>query len=169
MNSPKNERNSRREMHGVVLAPEVVLPQVPSVITPYDHNRVVGKFQPLQFRQHISHELIHVTHAGQVTMPHHAVPSVRVHLEIGQVVGLKLPAAAQLTGRLLGTELIVGDYDFLTIIQIPVLFGRVEWHVRFNESACQEKRRARFLQTLQVRNGLFGHFAVPVGIVRDIR
>jgi len=63
---------------------------------------------------------------------------------------------------------IVCQVQLSWVVQVIIFFGCIEWQMRFGESAGDEERLIFAFHPPQVFDGLFGCFAVIVGIVRDI-
>ena len=64
--------NDQRNMRGLfvvrVLRPHAMIAEMPAVIAPEDDDRVFGKTEFVQSREHLSDLRIHVTHCGMITM-----------------------------------------------------------------------------------------------------
>ena len=118
-------------MHDIVLAPEVVLPQMPAVIAPKDNDGVIAEFQLIQSFEYPADLSVDIADAGIVAVAHAAMPLIAADLDVTVVIIIVLARAFQSLRCIVRPILIVGYRDTVLIIEVPILLGCIEGKVGF--------------------------------------
>ena len=164
----QNHGNVRIDFEVGVLAPGAVVAQLPAVVAPQNHCRVLTQAQPVEFPEHAPHLGVHVAHAGVVAVDQHAHGG-RFHRTAGgnpRVSAQFAPVRARQLRHVLGPLAPRWQLDVLGRVEVPILLRRVERQMRLQESGRQKERLVP--QPAQLLDGLVAGHAVRIRVIGHV-
>ena len=164
-----NQGHAQRFVEGVLLSPEAVFAEEKSVIAPENDDGVVGEAEFGEGVDDLADLGVNVANAGVV-----CVTGLRLECFGGFNVASRSTVAGEflrrhvLSGIASRRIVVVREFDFIAIVEVPVFLRRVEGEVRTPEAACEKEGFTRDLQPSQIVNGFGSDLAVLIGLVRDV-
>mgnify|MGYP006135182859 CR=1 FL=1 len=164
-----NQGHAQRFVKGVLLSPEAVFAEEKSVIAPENDDGVVGEAEFGEGVDDLADLGVNIADAGVVGM---------AGLGLECFGGFHAASRAAVAGEFFrrdvlgwivsGRIVVVREFDFIAVVEVPVFLRRVEGEVRTPEAAGEKEGFTRAFQPSQIVNGFGGDLAVLISLIRDV-
>ena len=139
-----------------MFSPEAVFAEEESVIAPEHDDRVVGEAEFVEGVDDLADLGVDVADAGVVGVAGFGLEFLGVFYVAGRAaVACEFLRRHVLGGIAMRRVVVVGEFDFSAVVEVPVFLRRVEGKVRAPEAAGEKEGFTRAFQSTQVVDKLF--------------